>query len=309
MSALLLAMLMQIGPDPHVYPQSPLPGITQQRKDAAPQVAPPPALPAPADPMVQCLARGRDDAEAGEAYAREWLARAKSPADRAAPDQCLGLILSDAGDFSGARAAFADAVAATPLAQAATAVPVMAMAGNAALAAGDAAGALAWFDRALAVRDYADVPARAAILVDRARAQVALGRNADAANTLADARKAAPDDASAFLLSATLARRGHDLATAQGFIETAARLDQHDPAIGLEAGVIAVLSGHEGAARKSWNSVVAIAPATAEADTARGYLAQLGPEPAAPLDPHGAAPTSGAPAPSAPAPATTARTP
>jgi tetratricopeptide (TPR) repeat protein len=305
MSALLLAMLMQIGPDPHVYPQTPLPGITQQRKDAAPHVSPPPSSPTPADPMVKCLALGRDDAEAGEAYAREWLARAKSPADRAAPDQCLGLILSDTGDFAGAQAAFADAVAATPAAQGATTVPVMAMAGNAALAAGDAAGALAWFDRALAVKDYADAPARAAILTDRARALVALGRNADAANTLADARKAAPNDAAVFLLSATLARRGHDLAAAQGFIETAGTLDQHDPAIGLEAGVIAVLSGHEGAARKSWNSVIAVAPATAEAETARGYLAQLGPDPAAPLDPHAAAPTSTSGASAAP----TARTP
>ena len=87
------------------------------------------------------------------------------------------------------------------------------------------------------------------------------------------------------LLLATLARRGHDLAGAQGYIETAATIDPRDPAIGLEAGVIAELAGHEAAARKSWNSVIATAPDSVEAGTARGYLSQLGPDTSAPLDP------------------------
>jgi tetratricopeptide (TPR) repeat protein len=281
-----LAMLMQVGADPHVYPQAPLPSITPRRQQTKP------VPPTPADPMAECLARGRDDADAGTAFARDWLARAKTPEDRAQPNQCLGLLLSDQGEFAEAQAAFAAAVEAIPGGQAAGAVPLMAMAGNAALANGDGAHAIGWFDRALAVKDYDNPASRGAIMADRARALVALGRTADAASALADARGQAPGDAGVFLLSATLARRGHDLAAAQGFIETAATLDPRDPAIGLEAGVIAVLAGRDAAARKSWNSVLAAAPDSAEAQTARGYLAQLGPDTAPPLDHPAPDPTS-----------------
>jgi len=280
--SLAFAMLMQVGSDPHIYPQAPLPAITQHRKDE-----PPP----PVDPMAQCLTRGRSDVADAVAFARSWLAEAKTPAARARPDECLGLMLSDQGDFAGAEAAFADAVSVLPAPQSAGAVPLMAMAGNAALANGDAGAALGWFDRALAIKDYDDAAARGAILADRARALVASGRTAEAAQALTEAREAAPADAGVFLLSATLARRGNDLAAAQGFIETAAALDPRDPATGLEAGVIAVLAGHDAAARKSWNSVLAMAPDSAEAATARGYLAQLAPDAAQPLDRPATAPT------------------
>ena len=43
-----------------------------------------------------------------------------------------------------------------------------------------------------------------------------------------------------------------------------------DPQVGLEAGVIAVLSGRDDAARKSWQSVIAAAPDSDEAKTAHG---------------------------------------
>ncbi len=283
--SLMLAIMMQVGADPHVYPQAPLPAITQHRKDAKP------ATPLPVNQMAECLTRGRTDAEGAIAYARQWLSLVKVPEARAQPDQCLGLLLSDQGDFAGALAAFADAVSVLP--PGADAVPVMAMAGNAALANGAAEHALGWFDRALAVGAYDDRAGRGAILADRARALVVLGRHADAARALAEARGLAPGDADVFLLSATLARHDHDLPGAQSFIETAATINPHDPAIGLEAGVIAVLAGHEAAARKSWTSVVEAAPASPEAQTARGYLAQLGPDTAAPLDPADPRPTSG----------------
>jgi tetratricopeptide (TPR) repeat protein len=281
---LSLVMLMQVGADPHVYPQAPLPSITPRRDVARP--APPP------DQLTECLARGRNDADAGIAFAREWLGRAPTPEARAQPNQCLGLLLSDQGDFAGAQNAFAAAAEAIPASDAAGAVPLMAMAGNAALAAGDSPAAIDWFDRALAVRDFDDHAARGGILADRARALVLLGRTAEADAALTDARAEAPGDAGVFLLSATLARRAHQLPAAQGFIETAAGLNPRDPAIGLEAGVIAVLSGHDDAARKSWNSVIGAAPDSDEAQTARGYLAQLGRESAVPLDRAAPPPTS-----------------
>ncbi|HZF45775.1 MAG TPA: hypothetical protein VEZ26_05540, partial [Sphingomonadaceae bacterium] len=62
----------------------------------------------------------------------------------------------------------------------------------------------------------------------------------------------------------------------------AAGLDPANPAIGLEAGVIAALAGADDAARKSWQSVVETAPDSPEAQTARDYLAQLAPTPTTP---------------------------
>jgi tetratricopeptide (TPR) repeat protein len=282
-----LALLMQVGTDIHTYPQADLPIITQRRRDQAVD-----STQDTTDPLGECLHRVRDDAGAGQAYARNWLAHATTLESRVGPDQCLGQAMAQQGDFSGAEAAFADGVAAVPGKRTASAVPLMAMAGNAALAAGNANGALDWFTRAFAIREFEDQPARGAIAADRARALVALGRNDEAAAALTDARRLAPADPTVFLLSATLARRAKDLAAAQGFIETAAGLDRLDPAIGLEAGVIAVLSGHDEAARRSWQSVIATAPDGAEAQTARGYLAQLGPE-TKPLDHSPAPPTSG----------------
>ena len=115
------------------------------------------------------------------------------------------------------------------------------------------------------------------VAVDRARALVVLKRVDEAASALDEACKADPENGEAWLLSATLERRGGRLWAAQAAIEQAARLQPTDPDVGLEAGVIAMLSGHEESARRSWNSVVALAPASPAATTARGYLAQLGP--------------------------------
>jgi Flp pilus assembly protein TadD len=77
------------------------------------------------------------------------------------------------------------------------------------------------------------------------------------------------------LLSATLSRRTGDLAAAQSQIEQAATLDPRDPAIGLEAGVIAALAGRDEAAKKSFESVIAASPDSAQGIAAKQYLAQL----------------------------------
>ena len=103
----------------------------------------------------------------------------------------------------------------------------------------------------------------------RLRALVALTRADEAAAALTEARLASPKNPEAWLLSATLSRRQGKLAEAQAQIQQAADLLPIDPAIGLEAGVIAVLSGRDEAARKSWQSVIAAAPDSAAAVTAR----------------------------------------
>ncbi|EGD59733.1 tetratricopeptide TPR_4 [Novosphingobium nitrogenifigens DSM 19370] len=296
-----LFALLQIGPSPHNFDPSPLP-IPGHEHHEAQLAEKPQKTPPVVDPLAECLGKARMDSASGLAYARKWLSEARVPSARVRPDQCLGMVLSDQGDFNAAEGAFADGVSAIPVMQEASAVPLMAMAGNAALAAGGSARALAWFDRALAVKAYDDYAQRGAIYADRARALVALGRLDEAGASLTQARRLAPEYAGAFLLSATLARRQKDLVSAQEFIESASRINPHDPAIGLEAGVIAVLAGHDEAARKSWSSVVSTSPDSPEAETARGYLSQLGPVPGGsgpggggqPLDRTATSPTSGA---------------
>ena len=153
-------------------------------------------------------------------------------------------------------------------------------AANAALAAGAA-------QRALPLLDLAHTDALAGnrddltgeIAIDRARALVALGRSEEASIALAEARAKAPDNPQGWLLSATLARRQGKLAEAQPEIEMAAKLLPGDGEIGLEAGVIAVLGGRDAAARQSWQSVIAAAPGSDAARTAKSYLDQLGPPP------------------------------
>ncbi|MDE2560756.1 MAG: tetratricopeptide repeat protein [Sphingomonadales bacterium] len=229
------------------------------------------------DRLAACLAKTRSDPQRGVIEARDWLSDGGGPMAQVRANQCLGMALSDLGQFGQAERAFADAIAGIPAEQAVAAVPLMAMAGNAALAAGETQPALDWFDKALAVPANPDKAMLGGIEADRARALVAAGRPVDAGGALAQARTLAPDYAEAWLLSATLARRQGDLAQAQGYIERAAALDPRDPATGLEAGVIAVLSGRDEAARRSWQSVLALAPGSKEAQTAQGYIDQLGP--------------------------------
>ena len=156
------------------------------------------------------------------------------------------------------------------------------MAGNAALA--DSRGDAALSALALAATDAAasgNAGLQSVVETDRARALVMLAREAEAEAVLAAARTFDAQNAFAWLLSATLARRLGKLDEAQGFIETAAALSPNYPEVGLEAGVIAMLQGREDAAAASWRSVVALEPGSAAAETARAYLAQLAEEPAA----------------------------
>jgi Flp pilus assembly protein TadD len=153
----------------------------------------------------------------------------------------------------------------------------MAMAGNAALAGGDAVASEPLFAQAVqAAANSGDASLIAGLQVDHARALVASGRPDDAARVLADARTSDAANLRAWLLSATLSRRLQRLGEAQKQIEQAAILAPRDPAVGLEAGVIAALSGREDDARRSFESVLVVDPDSDEASRARAYLEQLG---------------------------------
>jgi tetratricopeptide (TPR) repeat protein len=236
-----------------------------------------------ADPnskLGACLHMISEDPDAAGAAAGDWLKQAKGP-ERAQAGRCLGSALAAQQDFANARTAFIaardDAAPTDHLSRA----RLGAMAGNAALAESDFPGALALLDAARSDADAAkESKLTSGIATDRARALVALKRDPEAATALTEARTADPANPEAWLLSATLSRRMGKLADAQTQIEQAAKLLPVDPEIGLEAGVIAVLSGHDEAARKSWQSVVAMAPQSDEAARAKAYLAQLDPVPA-----------------------------
>ncbi|HEX7750826.1 MAG TPA: hypothetical protein VF440_00335 [Novosphingobium sp.] len=295
--SLLLAlplMLAQIGPftPPGGAPVSPLPPELRDRPQSQnrkprPQASPPPAeitAEAPSTGTTECLKHAAADPTAAVDQARAWR-DGTADVERAAADLCLGTALSELQRFGEAEAAFLDGRQASEGAPALRA-RLGAMAANAALATGAAARALGFLDTAKAdLGEARDGPLSADIALDRARALVALERLPEADAALTEARTLAPQSAEAWLLSATLSRRMDKLADAQARIETAGRLAPADaaaaPEIGLEAGVIAMLSGREDAARKSWRSVVATAPRSAAAESARRYLVQIGDTPAA----------------------------
>ncbi|HCF25081.1 MULTISPECIES: tetratricopeptide repeat protein [unclassified Novosphingobium] len=270
--SILAPLLLQVGPG-GALPQAPL--QIPRKKDAAV------AKVAGADPfdaqLRECLDLAMSRPADAIEVAQNWLAAAKTMRERAGAKQCQAMALTRIDGWAEAATLFLSAREDTPVTDLGERARLGALGGNAHLAAGDASAALIALD--VAKGDAAkgsDAKLKAAIAIDRARALVALNRPDEAAAALAEARSAAPANAQAWLLSATLSRRQGKLADAQQQIERAAELMPVDPEIGLEAGVIAVLAGRDDAARKSWESVIRAAPGSDIAKIARGYLDQLG---------------------------------
>lgn len=222
-----------------------------------------------------CLDKARADPATAMVEASTWLGEVAAP-ETSYPQQCLGYAYTLLLRWDAAESAFLAAREAELEPNRFRRAQLAAMAGNAALADNRPDAALAALG--LAATDAAiagDAGLRAVIETDRARAMVMQGSEGEAEAVLAAARGFDAQNAFAWLLSATLARRLGKLDEAQGFIETASALSPDYPEVGLEAGVIAMLQGREDAAEASWRSVVAIEPGSEAADTARGYLAQL----------------------------------
>lgn len=232
------------------------------------------------DRLTVCLDHARKDPANAIVEASNWAAQVAGP-DSSYPQQCLGLAYTMLLRWDAAEHAFLTAREAAGSSDHFRRAQLATMAGNAALAEERAADALVSLD--LAASDAAaaaDNALRSMVEVDRARAQVMQGDQAAAEATLASARTLDPQSPFAWLLSATLARRLGKLADAQGYIETAAALSPEYPEIGLEAGVIAMLAGRREAAETSWRSVIALAPDSDAATSARAYLAQAAELPA-----------------------------
>ena len=232
-------------------------------------------VPRAPDRLQTCLHQAQDDPEAAIKTAGDWLSEAKGDA-KTFPYECLGSALGKVGSWQEAEYAFLQGRSVLNAAETMRRARLAAMAGNAAMADERYDAALASLDLARADAAQGNDPTfSGGIEVDRARALANLKRLPEAGQALAAARQQAPKNPETWLLSATLARREGRLEDAQGYIEKAAELRPIDLEIGLEAGVIAMLSGHEDAARKSWKSVVDADPASPEGQTAQSYLAQL----------------------------------
>jgi len=276
--SLLLALLLQVGPNPL--------GGGMAGDDIVRDRPPRPEQPkdevnASSAWLQSCLDQLGDDAARAHSLAQIRRGETRGT-DRVLANHCLGMAATELALWDEARAAFIAARDETPGDDTRARARFAAMAGNAAMAGGDAEGALGLLTLAEAdARAAGAVPLEAIAATDRARVLVKLGRNAEALTALESAASLAPDSAEVWLLTAALLRRMERLPEAQTAIERAAALAPGDqgvgPQVALEAGVIALLEGREDAARKSWQSVVTLAPGSALAETARDYLAQIAP--------------------------------
>ena len=269
---------MQVGPAPTSTTFPDIPDETRERAHQTHAENASATAHAASGKLAECVTMAAEDAEAASDMAQKWRETAETQLELAQSAHCLGLALVRLDDFEGAQQAFDLAAGEVPDGAPAYQARLSAMSGNAAMAQGKPAiGELAFGQAVSYAADAGDTVLSASVSVDRARALVALGRNDEAAKALAEARTSDPANARAWLLSATLSRRLERLGEAQEQIAQAATLAPQDPAVGLEAGVIAALSGREEEARRSFDSVLLVAPESDEATRARAYLEQLKP--------------------------------
>lgn len=282
--SILLAVLLQVGAFPGVDnmpgPDDALLNRPPPRRTRSRSPADDIAEISPTSQWLQdCLNQIEQDA--ARAHAMAQIRRdTVTGADRVIANLCLGAASTELGRWDDARDAFVAAREGTPVDEPRTRARFAAMAGNAAFEGRNSEEALALLGLAREDARRGDAALLEAIAaVDTARVDVAMGRNERALGALEDATMLAPDLGEGWLLKATLLRRLDRLDEAQTAIERAASRAPKDAQVALEAGVIAVLAGRDESARASWESVIALDPASPLADTARGYIAQLGPTP------------------------------
>lgn len=272
--SLMLALLLQVGPNPVPLPPGAEADMLNRpaRGDAARDAANPSS-----SWHSGCLDLLAEDA--ARAHTQAQIKRNEtSGADRVLANHCLGLAATELGLWDDARTAFLAARDETPAEELRTRARFALMAGNAALAANDPETARSLLTAAQGEAEQAaSATLQALAASDLARALVALHETEGALAALDTAIRLEPEKGEAWLLKATLLRRLERLEEAQTAIERAVELIPTDAQVGLEAGVIAVLSGRDEAARQSWQSVIDTQPDSLAAQAAKDYLAQLGP--------------------------------
>ncbi|MGB7374320.1 hypothetical protein [Pontixanthobacter sp.] len=268
--------LLQVGPNPTTPQLEPLPIELKTARAKQAETQDTDAL--PTDPLTRCLMQAELTPLAAQSDANQWLETAIG-LPRAHALHCRGFAETRLGNWTAAAQSFTAARAEGAIADRTYRARLGAIAANALIAGGDVQAGLDMLDTAIPDAAASGFTAlEAEMRLDYARAQVMLGRIDAAGESLALARQLAPSSSQAWLLSATLSRRTGDLGAAATHIAQAKQLNQTNPEIALEAGVIAVLSGDEAGARANWQSVIILMPGTPVAATAQDYLAQLGVE-------------------------------
>lgn len=178
----------------------------------------------------QCLATAGRAPEVAINAAQAWLVE-----NGGAPAfHCLGMAHMTQGNPKQASDSFARAAQKAQEQNMPQAAALWAQAGNAALLANDTANARSHFDKALALPENNAVE-RSNILIDRARTLHALGDNQAAALDLDAALVRTPEDVTALLLRASLARQMGDKLLAQKHIAHAQKLDPKNADVAAEA--------------------------------------------------------------------------
>ncbi|WP_448578379.1 tetratricopeptide repeat protein [Thermaurantiacus sp.] len=252
LSGLLLLQSVPVGP-----PALPMPGTAGPRPDAATLY----------EACVTAVSEGQ--ADLAERFARAWIAenRGGVPAR-----QCLGLAQNAQGRHADAMRSFAEAARAGEQEKNPRVAELWGQAGNAALLAGNPAEAVTYFTSGLAAAGAFAPRLSAGLLVDRARALVEAGNLVQARRDLDRARALDPEDKTAALLSAALARREGDLGRAQREIAAASAMAPNDPDIMFEQGNIAALAGDTETARRVFEALIQSAPGSEAAKLARARL-------------------------------------
>lgn len=240
---------------------------------AAEKAPPPSALPLPPDVAAKlqaCLDSANADPDQGVAFANAWRMEGGGFHAR----HCMGYAYARAERWVPAMVVLEQAADEAERNGDGNSGRLWAQAGNAALAGGEPAKARGYFDAALA-RGLPDGLEKGEVYLDRARTLVALGETAAARDDLTHATQLAARDPLVWLLSATLARRSHELPLAQQHIARAVKLAPDDASVALEEGNIAILTGYDDVARSAWQRAVKLAPESPAAKAASANLAEL----------------------------------
>jgi tetratricopeptide (TPR) repeat protein len=219
-----------------------------------------------------CIAQVRTAPQQAAAEAQAWAG--EQGANRLMARRCLGLAFAAQEQWAAAATVYEQAAQDADAANDPGRAGFRAQAGNAWLAAGEAPRAIQALDAGLTTPGL-DQAQRGQALLDRARAQVALG-HADRARTDVDqALQLAPGEGFAWYLSAALARRAGDLVRAASDIARARQLSPEDPDILLLAGTIVGQGGNMNEAYALYRRVVEIAPDSEAGRQAAASLATV----------------------------------
>lgn len=216
-----------------------------------------------------CVRALEVDAVKAEQFAVEWQARGGGLPAR----HCQALAQLHRGQYAAAAQTLVKAAEAAETAKSPMAADFWGQAGNAAFLAGDSKGAVAHFTTAITAVPDAVPARRAALLIDRARAETDLGDLVAARADLDKALALSNDEPLAWMLSAALARRQGDMLRASHDISRASAMAPTDPDIMFEQGNIAFANHDEATARLVWQRVIQAAPGSEAASLAAKTLA------------------------------------